>query len=244
MNRFADHHEEAPESMTTSEHEQVVVSRRLLLGGATSGLVLTAAGLLLPAWVLEADAREGALGGAKGGRHGKNRRGRDKKRRHDHKNNKKKGKDDAPRGGGPLFRSTALSVINKGANPLDCTFYYQIKTGLDDYALPTANGTQSVASSQSYRYDPDRYRVGVLIKKVLGPADIYVDVRNVSFFYPRGGVSQGMNLDPHAGNFGTPLIAEQNFAESETQQNQNVVLQRLKDDSKGNMRIEWELIIR
>ena len=216
--------------------------RRLLLGGAAGGVALAASGLFLPAWLAETEAREGALGGTRGGRHGKNHRGRHKQRSHGDKKDKPNGRDDAPGGGAP-FRATALTVVNKGVQPLQCTFFFRVKTGLDDYALPTANGTQTIAANGTFRYDPDRYRVGVLIKQIL-PADIYADVRNVSFFYPRGGVTQGSNLDPASGNVGSALIPEQNFSQGEAQQDQNVVLQRLKDDSKGAQRIEWELIIR
>lgn len=217
------------------------LNRRGLLSKTVGGFVLTAGGLLLPEWLLEAEARDGALGGSKGGRRGKDHKGRHKKRKHGNK--KDKGKDDAPRGAG-LFRSTALTVVNKGVNPLDCSFFYRIKTGLDDYAGPTANGTRIINPNESYRYNPDRYRVGVLIKQVLGPADIYADVRNVSLFFPRGGVTQGTSLDPAANTFGASFIAEQNFGVGDAQQNQNVVLQRVNDDSKGDKRIEWELIIR
>jgi hypothetical protein len=222
-------------------NEEQPLNRRRLLTGTVGGLVLTAGGLLLPDWLLEVEAREGALGGSKGGRRGKDHKGRNKKRKHGDKKEKKK--DDAPRGAG-LFRATSLTVVNKGVNPLDCSFFYRIKTGLDDYAGPTANGTRTIQPNESYRYNPDRYRVGVLIKQVLGPADIYADVRNVSFFFPRGGVTQGASLDPAASKFGDAFIAEQNFSEGEAQQNQNVVLQRVKDDSKGGSRIEWELIVR
>jgi hypothetical protein len=230
------------DTVEDAHEEPTVGRRRLLLGGVVSGLALAATGLFLPAWLAETEARQGALGGTSGGRHGKNHRGRHKQRSHRDKKDKHNGRDDAPRGGAP-FRSSALTVVNKGVQPLQCTFFFRVKTGLDDYALPTADGTQTIAANGTFRYDPDRYRVGVLIKQIL-PADIYADVRNVSFFYPRGGVTQGSNLDPASGNFGSALIPEQNFSQGEAQQDQNVVLQRLKDDSKGAQRIEWELIIR
>ena len=87
-------------------------NRRGLLRAAAGGLALAASGLLLPVWLAEeAEAREGALGGAKGGRRGKNHRGRHKQRTHG--GNKDKGHNDAPRGGAPLgLRSSALTVVN------------------------------------------------------------------------------------------------------------------------------------
>lgn len=231
------------DDMTGDAHERPTASRRRLLTG-TGGLALAASGLFLPDWLAETEAREGALGGDKGGRRGNDRKGRDQKR--DHRNNRKKNKNksDAPRGAGPLFRSTALTVVNKGSQPLQCTFFYRTKTGLDDYGAPIANGTRTVNPGASYRYDPDRYRVGVLLAQVLGPDDIYADVRNVSFFYPRGGVTTGKSLDPAGGNVGASLIEEANFFEGEEKQGQNVVLQRLTDDSQGAKRIEWQVIIR
>lgn len=216
------------------------LNRRLLLRGAVGGFALMAGGLFLPIGDDEAVAR-GALGGDKGGRRGNDNKGRHKKRNH---GDKKGNKNDAPRGGGPLFRSTALKVVNSSANPLQAEFFYRIKTGLDDYGSPIANGTQTISPGNSFRYDPDRYRVGVLIKRVLGPEDIYADVRNVSLFYPRGGVSKGRNLNPAGGTFGVDLISEANFFEGEEQQGENVVLQRLVDDSAGAKRIEWQLVIR
>jgi hypothetical protein len=227
------------------------LSRRGLLITAASGFALAAGGLFIPAWWEEAAARPGANGGELGGRRGKDHRGRHMKRSHGDKKDKGKNRNDAPRGGDPLFRSTALTVVNQGAYPLSCTFFYRVKTGLDDYGLPIANGTQTVRgwdghSDGRYRYDPDRYRVGVLIKQVaIVNSDIYADVRNVSFWYPRGGVTKGANLDPAGGNFGTDLIPEQDFIESSTpSQEFNVILQRMKDDSQGARRIEWELIIK
>ena len=55
------------------------ISRRALVAAGT-GWMLGAGGLVLPGSMDEADAREGALGGNMGGRHGKNQRGRDKLR--------------------------------------------------------------------------------------------------------------------------------------------------------------------
>jgi hypothetical protein len=48
-------------------------SRRRLLRAATGGFALAASGLLLPEGLEDVEAREGTLGGAKGGRHDKDR---------------------------------------------------------------------------------------------------------------------------------------------------------------------------
>jgi hypothetical protein len=72
-------------------------NRRGLIGAAVSSFVAGASGLLLPGWLEETEAREGALGGAKGGRRGQNRRGRHKRRSHGDKKDKQKDQD-KPRG--------------------------------------------------------------------------------------------------------------------------------------------------
>lgn len=233
---FEDKHEDH------AEQEVVTAGSRRHLLRAAGGLALAAGGLFLPGRLEETAAREGAHGGALGGRRGRNRRGRHKRRTHGDKKHKNQRPGSGLQDHGP-FRSSGLTVTNTSNQPLACTFFFRTKTGLDDYGLPVANGTQTIAPGKSFRYDTDHYRVGVQITKVLGPNDLYADVRNVSFFYPRGGVTQGSNLDPHGGNFGSALITEQNFAQGEEHQEQNVVLKRLDDDSKGAQRIEWELIV-
>lgn len=68
-------------------------NRHLLLGGAAGGFALALGGHFLPTTIEETEAREGALGGALGGRRGKNRRGRDKRKRRGHGDRKNRGKD-------------------------------------------------------------------------------------------------------------------------------------------------------
>jgi len=90
--------------------EQPNLSRRTILSGAVAGFALTASGLFLPETREEAAARKGALGGAKGGRHGKDHRGRDRQKRRDHGDKKDKGNDRPPQGA--IFRDVALFVHN------------------------------------------------------------------------------------------------------------------------------------
>ena len=232
----------ADEYADNAEQAVVSASSRRHLVRTAGGLVLAAAGLFLPDWLEETDAREGANGGALGGRRGHNRRGRHQRRTHGDRKNRNQRSGSALQDHGP-FRSSALTVTNKSNQPLQCTFFFRTKTGLDDYGLPIADGTRSINTGQSSRYDSDHYRVGVQITKVLGPNDLFADVRNVSFFFPRGGVTQGSTLDPHSGNVGSALIPEQNFGQGEEHQEQNVVLKRLADDSQGAKRIEWELTV-
>jgi hypothetical protein len=73
-----------------ANEEPVVDRRRLLLSGAAGTLVFAASGLFLPDWLAEAEAREGALDGAQGGRRGQNHRGRHRKRTHGDRKKKHK----------------------------------------------------------------------------------------------------------------------------------------------------------
>lgn len=221
-------------------------SRRLLLVGAAAGLTLAASGLYVPEWIEETEAREGALGGARGGRRGKNHKGRHKKRTHGDKKSKQKRRQKNSRNGGPLMRSSALEVVNVSSFPLHCTFYYQESKGWDGFGPPMDDVDRIIPGNDRYRYDPDRYRVGVLIllPEDIGPTDFYVDVRNRTIpFYPRGGVTRGRQLDPHNGNVGSAYIPEQNFAVGDAPWQPGVQLRRMADDSGGANRIEWKVEI-
>ncbi len=228
------------------------LGRRELLRAAAGGFALAASGLFLPEGLEETAAREGALDGELGGRRGKDRRGldaRQRRNRGDKKDRKvKKGKKDEgqrpdgppPQGHGP-FRATALKVINLTGQPLDCTFFYRVKTGLDDYGLPVANGTHTIAAGDSFRSDPDRYRVGVLFRQPNVAGDYYADVRNVSFWYPRGGVTWGLDLNPSSGKIGGAFINEQDFAQGQVWEQGGIALERSGDSED---RIEWNLFVR
>jgi hypothetical protein len=188
------------------------LGRRDLVRIGAGGFVLAASGLLLPAVAGEPAARAGALSGDLGGRRGKNRRGRHKRKRRDHGNDKGKN------GGGGLFRSTALSIRTSAPAEFNLTFsavfYYRTKTGLDEY------GPWQVARDADPafdRYAADRFRVGVLLKAHWPQApgtDLFIDVRNRSFDYPRGAAYSGYGLDPTLA-FPLPLIAEQNFGQGD-----------------------------
>ncbi len=188
------------------------LGRRDLVRIGVGGFVLAASGLLLPTVAGETAARAGALGSDLGGRRGKNRRGRHKRKRRDHGNDKGKN-------GGGLFRSTALSIRTSAPAEFNLTFsavfYYRTKMGLDEY------GPWQVARDANPaldRYAADRYRVGVLLKAhwPKGPGtDLFIDVRNKSFAYPRGAAYSGYGLDPTLA-FPLPLIAEQNIGQGES----------------------------
>jgi len=225
-------------------------SRRLLLGAAAGGFALAANGLFLPERLEGVDAREGALGAARGGRRGKNHKGR---HGHRHKKDRNTGSTDAPQSGGAapqsgggIFRSSALRIYNGSDFALHCTFFYQVTGDFDKYGPPIANGEHPLAIGASHRYDPDRLRVGALIRfpEDLEITDLYVDARNLPFpFYPRSGVTFGRHLDPHNGNIGSTFIAEQNFAVGDVKMKAYVMLGRLPDDYYGPNRIEWTVLI-
>lgn len=107
------------EAETDEPASPVLSSRRCLLGGAATGFVMMASGLLLPASHQEADAREGANGGALGGRRGNNRRGRHRQRGHQKRREKKTQEHEQPRGtknGGN--RNVAIHVNNYRTTPV------------------------------------------------------------------------------------------------------------------------------
>jgi hypothetical protein len=183
------------------------------------GFVLTASGLFLPSDHEDATAREGVYGGQLGGRHGRNRRGVDKGKRRD-RGERGNGKDGdkrnekAPGAGLGPFRDTAITVINRTTFDLnleaDATFYYRVKTGLDNYGLPIEDGRRTISRIDvQHRYAPERFRVGVLVRPVGSDHAVYADVRNLAFDFPKGFVTYGANLNPPNGQFGQTAIAEQ-----------------------------------
>jgi hypothetical protein len=189
-----------------------LLNRRAVLSGAMVGFVLTAGGLFLPDDMAETEARDSAYDGQLGGRHGKDHRGRDKRKRRERGDKKNTGHNQPPRAGGGLFRDTALTVafaLPSGyAFSFSKTFYYRQKTGLDTY------GPWIASSVDSNRYDPLRFRVGVLVKSQsaegAGP-DLFVDVRNHAFLYPIGNIYSGSALDPPKDKLGTSLLNEYLF---------------------------------
>jgi hypothetical protein len=100
--------------MNGTEHDVLALStdattRREVLRASLGGVALAASGLFLPQGLKEVAAREGAMGGLLGGRHGTNQRGRDPRRGH----GKRKNSRPAPGGGGGKgFLDVAISVHN------------------------------------------------------------------------------------------------------------------------------------
>ena len=217
-------HEMTKRSETgNSSRDGAGLSRRAILSGAAAGFVLAASGLFLPEWLEEADAREGALGGELGGRHGKNRRGADTakrrtraRRRDDRRDDEKR--EEKPPGAG-FFRDTAITVTNHTPFDLqlalDATFYFRDKTGLDSYGPPIQHERRAISRVEvASRYAPDRFRVAVLVRPTGSDHAVYADVRNFELDFPRGFVTYGTyetELNPPRGLFGHTIVNEQPF---------------------------------
>jgi hypothetical protein len=180
--------------------EGTTTSRRALFGAAS--------GLFLPEWVEDTVARRGANGGKLGGRRGKNRRGRDRDRRH-RNHDKDKRQDRAPGSGSP-FRNSRLTIANKTGARIFISPYFQEKTAFDSYDDPVSDGLVELANQAEWRYNPERFRVGASIE-IDGYAELVdVNVRNVSAWFPRGGVMSGVVLTLGGGG-GTEVVPEQAF---------------------------------
>jgi hypothetical protein len=139
----------------------------------------------------------------------------------------------------PPFRDSSLKVVNRTAGTLQATFYYRIETGIDTFGRAVANGTHAISANGEHTDAPGKIRIGVLIHNVDPGTDLYADVRNVPYWYPRGGVSTGQNLDPAAERYGDVYIAEQNFDQREERRKRRIALKRLADTDT----INWELTI-
>lgn len=193
------------------------LGRRGLLRTAAGGFVLAASGLLLPAVAGEIAAREGALDGALGGRRGPDRRGRDKRKRRDHGDDKKEDKN--PRG--IPFRSTALTIRTKslaGAYTLAAKYYTKQLFG--DTYFPWSYERVANPLLDRLAINDNWYpRVGVLVS-FQGPSgqlpDLFIDVRNEQIGYPRGAAYYRTPLDPTNGLLGKVLLREQGFFVNES----------------------------
>ncbi len=157
--------------------ELVTTSRRHLMRTA-SGLALAASGLLLPGWLEEAEARPGALDGAKGGRRGQDHRGRHKRKDRDHGDRKEPHKGKPP--GRDIFepRGVAVFVHNYRSVPVEVQGWRfdhvesptpQVPISRDYYVVPgswtwstiparAADGSHSV-----HEYKTNVLKVGVEI---------------------------------------------------------------------------------
>lgn len=138
--------------------------RRSLLRAAAGGLVLAASGLSLPDQLAETEAREGALDGAKGGRRGKNRRGRHRKRTNGDKRDKNRSQD-TPRG--TILDVIKFSVEFAGPRPVKIDRYDRRPSDSGDRwvlkesktVAPGTSATFSSFASRSALWIDSRYWV-------------------------------------------------------------------------------------
>jgi hypothetical protein len=138
-----------------------------------------------------------------------------RKSRHRHHANKNKDKNKDKLEG--VFRNIALTVQNADTDlhaTASVRFFFAVKTGLDTYGNWMAASTVDLAPNQSFRYAPERFRVGALISFTpsLNLPQVFVDVRNLAFGFPKGGITYGGGLDPASGKIGTVLIPNDIFS--------------------------------
>lgn len=205
----------ATEQLAQETTRVTSTSRRRLLGAATSSFALAASGLFLPQWLDNAEARDDN----KGDRRGKDNKRRNKQRhRGDKQDDIEENESTPPQGHGP-FRAAALTVVQSPFRSLQYsyTFYYRVKTGLDEYGPWIESSTVTPDRTDSFRYAPDRYRIGVLLRGHVEDGDLpqqaFIDIRNLSFGYPQGSASAGAGLNPTQNTLGSQVIGERGFAQ-------------------------------
>jgi hypothetical protein len=155
------------------------LSRRTILTGAVAGFVMTASGVLLTVGEDEAEAREGVYDGQLGGRHGNNRRGREKRKPRDHgKHKDKRDPNPPPRGG--LLRDVAIYVHNLRNVPIEVQGWQGYPTGpnpggdwymaFDDWAWSTLAAKPTTGMEHFKDFVANEIRLAVQI----GPAHVVV----------------------------------------------------------------------
>lgn len=194
------------------------LSRREMVRTAAGVLIVAAGGVLLPEDSNRAAALEASNDGHLGGRHGKDRRGREKHRRKDRSEKNKRQDEGPPPGRGVFeFRRTALTIKSFTDPLLAFTFYYRVKTGFDTYDPWIEDKSVTPAFGATTRFENDRFRIGVLVSVAdqPGTGQIFLDVRNLTYAYPKGAAfySYEGGLDPVRNNLGTVLMREKSFSE-------------------------------
>lgn len=145
------------DSAAPTAPEDAALNRRRLLRAATGAFVLTASGLYLPAAVEDAEAREGAYGGRLGGRRGKNRRGRDRRRTH---GDKKDRRDRTPPRSSPQGSEfgVRIYVLNYRSVPITVQGWVAPFNDVSSWSQPDANWRWSTIGALPTGGDP-RYKV-------------------------------------------------------------------------------------
>ena len=146
------------------EHgESTTSTRRDVILAAASGFSLAASGLLVPDWLEEAAAREGALGGARGGRSSKNHQRHRHKRTHGDRKKRRKPNDILP-------THPAIKVYNKRSEPVQVRGWnlffagnlksWFVPSGWDWAALPAVSPSGGISDRE---FPSDKYYMAVQI---------------------------------------------------------------------------------
>lgn len=172
-----------------------VASRRALLSAAGE-FVLAASGLMLPGWLEEAEAREGSLHGAKGGRRGRDRKGRHKQRNHGDKKENNKDQD-KPRGFGLSGIDFTIVVDHANGKTFDMQYYsasdpfgnYKIQGGDTVSTDGKQTGFKTISTS-AFVWINNRY---------------YIEATNPIAALLKGRVGHGGRIDSSGWHDGTQL---------------------------------------
>lgn len=190
------------------------LTRRRWVATATTGFVLSAGGLFLPELVRETEARSGANGGELGGRHGKNRRGKDQKRsRGDKKEHGGKGHDDPP---GRWGRGIEFAVdYGRSSGSLKVEFYAVSRRtpGGDEWA---SFATRTVAPHAGASYAVDAPHLSVWIA-----GRYFVGAINNATWYPSVTLGYGGSWST-SGWSGTVVVDDRSLRENEVAPAMNV----------------------
>ena len=202
------------------EPAEAGLNRRALFAAAAGGFVIGASGLLLPEWLEEAEAAEGAYGGRLGGRRGKDRRGLDKAKRRDHGNKKNRGKGKGNRApkSGLFFRDCALTVQNHTPWKWIVDYYeYPVNAfGAEKDPQPIPFTPDDIAPGGKQRVESNEFHMGVILFTVSHdePNTVDANVRNFRSDSPHGRLYAGPHLSLGDTN-GTAIVTEQAFKEHE-----------------------------
>ncbi|MFT4038581.1 MAG: hypothetical protein QM692_10405 [Thermomicrobiales bacterium] len=193
--------------------EPAASSRRRLLGASAGAFALAASGLFLPPGLVEeAAAREGANHGKLGGRHGKNRRGKDRKKGRSEKQSRASAGNKAP--GGGLIKSVGCDVSCQDGtwSQLRVDFYYRIKGSGDTWSGFKFGGSDSLYGVGAIaRYKPDRYSIAAYIHADNLERACFVEMLNPLIGYPYMKISLGGSIDGNGAYVHGAYAADESF---------------------------------
>ena len=173
--------------------ENTGTTRRRLLSAATGAFSLAASGLFLPEGLEEAEAREGALGGKLGGRHGHNRRGRNTRKRRKHGGKKDKGSDNRPPGASPI---KFVAIRASGTPETNVRFYFRTVDWRGRWSnLKLGKFGQIPDYGSNLDYAPKMYSAAVYYYSDRLPYPVLIEVRNPLLGYPWAEVTWGCDID-------------------------------------------------